>query len=315
VTWHKLALHNSWVTATSLGSTGTPSWAIQGGVVYLSGAIEGGTKTEFAVLPAAARPAHALDISVYTLTDTVGWMYINPSGAMSAHGPHSTGLTSLAGISYPARSLPSHKLTLKNGWKSSQTRRNTGNPSYDVSRGIVYLSGSLHGGTSLVFATLPKAARPANDLYITVYTWHGTTGTLFVSPRGVLKAYAGGTRSFTSLAGVSFPAASVTTNLLAMLSGWTAGCCGGGPASYVVRRGVVYLSGSLFQSPPGPFFFAALPENARPAHTLFFKVYTLNSSVGTVVVTVSGLLTAYSTPASNAQGYTSLAAISYPVNS
>src|SRR6266852_5580017 len=64
-----------------------------------------------------------------------------------------------------------HKLNLLNGWKSSQSTWNTGNPSYAISGGVVYLSGSLHGGAgSSNFAILPKAARPAHWLYMTVDT-------------------------------------------------------------------------------------------------------------------------------------------------
>src|SRR5262249_28697291 len=55
-----------------------------------------------------------------------------------------------------------HELNLVNGWVSSQGDWNSGDPSYAISGGVVYLSGSLHGGIShSVFAVLPKAARPA----------------------------------------------------------------------------------------------------------------------------------------------------------
>lgn len=106
-----------------------------------------------------------------------------------------------------------HTLTLLHGWKSSQGQYGTGNPGYSVSNGIVYLSGSLHqaSGTKDQFATLPKGARPTHDLYITVYTYDGTSGTLYIGANGVLDAYsltAADARDFTSLAAVSFPTSS-----------------------------------------------------------------------------------------------------------
>lgn len=69
-------------------------------------------------------------------------------------------ITAVTGVTW-------HKLTLINGWTSSQNVYGTGNPRYAISGGVVYLSGSLHAGTSTSFAVLPKAARPAHWLYMT----------------------------------------------------------------------------------------------------------------------------------------------------
>jgi hypothetical protein len=75
-------------------------------VVYLSGSVfqPTGTASEFAVLPAAARPSRVLYITVYTADDTQGFISIYPDGVMYASAsPYSNaqGFTSLAGISYP----------------------------------------------------------------------------------------------------------------------------------------------------------------------------------------------------------------------
>jgi hypothetical protein len=105
-----------------------------------------------------------------------------------------------------------HKLALIHGWKSSQGQYDTGNPSYSISNGVVYLSGSLHtAGTDTEFAVLPKGARPTHDLYITVYTVDDTTGTLYIGANGEMEAYsptAADAEDFTSLAAVSFPTSS-----------------------------------------------------------------------------------------------------------
>jgi hypothetical protein len=315
VTWHRLGLINHWASARTFG-TGDPSWAVHGGVVYLSGSIMNNQpgNGEFAVLPLAARPAHAMYITVYTESQNLGHLYINPGGKMSANGPNAAGFTSLAGVSFPARSARGHALTLRNGWASSQARWNTGNPSYQVSGGVVYLSGSLHGGTSSIFATLPPAARPANDLFITVYTWDGTTGALSVGKNGTLEAYSGSATSFTSLAGVSFPMASAASHALTTLNTWS-GCCGLGKPAYLVSHGVVYLSGSLRQATAGSSVFATLPAMARPAHQLYIKVYTNDSTVGTLFITPDGTMEVYSPVSAVARAFTSLASISFPLGS
>jgi len=48
----------------------------------------------------------------------------------------------------------------------------TGDPSYSVSNGMVYLSGSLHqpAGSNQVFGVLPSAAKSAYTLYLSVHT-------------------------------------------------------------------------------------------------------------------------------------------------
>ncbi len=316
VAWRPLGLINDWVSARTLG-TGNPSWATQDGVVYLSGSIRNSKhdhSAEFAVLPPAARPAHRMYIMVSTEGGLVGYLRIEQSGLMSAVGPEAGGFTSLAGLSFPARSTRSHALVLQNGWASGQARWDAGAPSYQVSGGVVYLSGSVHGGTSLAFATLPPDARPANDLYITVYTSGAAPGIVHVDTDGTLEAYFGSATSFTSLAGISFPVASASSHPLTTLNNWTGGCCGAGNPAYLVRHGIVYLTGSLSQ-PGGSDIVARLPASIRPAHKLFIKVDTVDGTVGTVFIEPGGNLEAYSLDISSAKQFTSLASISYPVNS
>jgi hypothetical protein len=162
------------------------------------------------VLPAAARPSRVLYITVYTLDDTQGFVTIYPTGQVyTSADPYSNaqGYTSLAGISYPAPATAMSKLALKNGWVSSQSEYNTGDPSYAVRNGIAYLSGSLHqaSGTNQVFAVLPPAARPAHTVYLSVYTYSGTIGLLQIEPTGNIAAFDDGAQQYTSLAGLSFP--------------------------------------------------------------------------------------------------------------
>jgi len=65
--------------------------------------------------------------------------------------------------------------------------------------------------------------------------------------------------------------------------------------------------------------FTVLPKAARPKHDLYIKVtvYTPNTvtQTGTVLIEPDGTVQAYSAPASGAVQYTSLAGLSFPLDS
>jgi hypothetical protein len=106
-------------------------------------------------------------------------------------------------------------LSLINGWASENGAFQSGNPKVAEQNNIVYLSGSLAqpSGTSDQFATLPSSFRPSHNMWITVYTDAGTSGTLFIGHDGTMEAFSSascnGTQNaaqcFTSLATVSYP--------------------------------------------------------------------------------------------------------------
>jgi hypothetical protein len=106
-------------------------------------------------------------------------------------------------------------LSLINGWASENGTYASGNPKVAQQSGIVYLSGSLGQGTpaSSQFATLPSSDRPTHNMWITVYTFGGTSGTLYIGHDGTMEAFSSGScnasqtnaQCFTSLATVSFP--------------------------------------------------------------------------------------------------------------
>jgi hypothetical protein len=320
VTWHRLTLINGWQSGASAG-TGNPRWAVKGGVVYLSGSVHqvSGTKQDLAKLPLAARPSRRLYITVYTSGSTTGWLTIYPSGLVAAHSASGTAreYTSLASVSFPAASTAAHKLGLLFGWESSQKARATGDPGYNVSGGVVYLSGSVHqsSGTDQIFTFLPKAARPAHIMYLAMYTDAGTTGELVIDPDGAIQARGTQARSFTSLAGVSYPTAKITRHKLALLPGWTPdhGATLTGDPSYSLVGGVVYLSGAMVQSMGSGNEFAVLPKSARPAHTLYIKAWMGAFAVGTVLINPDGTMSAYTS--SSGPNEVSLETISFPVTS
>ena len=320
VSWHRLSLINGWRSSAAAG-TGNPRWAVKGGVVYLSGSLyqQTGTKQDAARLPRAARPSRTLFITVYTNGSTTGDLEIFPDGIIAVHGVagNARAYTSLASVSYPASSMSAHKLTLKYGWKSSQHADGTGDPGYNISGGVVYLSGSLHqpSGSDQIFTVLPKAARPTHILYVAMYTKGGTTGELIIDPDGAIQAYGADSRSFTSLAGVSFPAAKIIRHKLALLPGWTSekAALQTGDPSYSIVGGVVYLSGAMVRALGTGDEFAVLPPGARPAHTLYVKAWMSAFAVGTVQIRPDGTMLAYEVPA--ADNPVSLESISFPVTS
>ena len=96
-----------------------------------------------------------------------------------------------------------HPLKLLDGW--------TGQAGYEVSDGIVYLTGSVRpGGQRGPLAVLPAGARPARpiDLVIT-FGPAGGDGTAEVTPQGEIEvASPAHDHAFVSLAGIAFPVGS-----------------------------------------------------------------------------------------------------------
>lgn len=316
--WHKLTLLDGWKSSQGVYDTGNPSYAISGGVVYLSGSIHqaSGTDNVFAILPAAARPTRWLYLTVYTYFGTSGTLLIRPGGAMSAYSTPSgnaTGYTSLAAVSFPTAAIARHKLTLINGWTSSQGTYDTGDPSYAIKGGVVHLSGSLHGGTTTLFAWLPSAARPARVIYRVIYTFAGTSGFLVIYPNGQMLATGGSAAQFTSLAAVTFPTPAITRHKLTLINGWASDqhFYNTGDPSYAVIGGVVYLYGSVQQPSGSSDQFAVLPLAARPAHNLYITVYTGGGN-GTLRIEPNGHILAYSSPSAGARVLTVLTTVSYP---
>jgi hypothetical protein len=318
-----MTMMNGWKSGATLNPTyGRPSWAVRQGVVYLSGSVDqpSGTNPVFTRLPLAARPAHRQYIMVYTNDSTIGFLTVYPTGLVSAKSSAPTNArqyTSLAAVSFPAAGMAMHKLNLTFGWKSSQLKYSTGNPAYNVSGGVVYLSGAVHqpAGSNQILAFLPKAAHPAHTFYITMYTDGGPTGQLSIEPNGAIQALGTAARSFTSLAGVSYPVASAARHKLTLLTGWTSGqqVYNTGDPAYNVRNGIVYLSGLLVRPGAAPDEFAVLPPGARPVHTLYTKAWMSFGYVGTIRIDPNGQMFAYSLPPS--EGPVSLAAISFPLGS
>lgn len=319
VSWHKMTLANGWTSSQSDYSSGDPAWTVLNGIVYLSGSMHQNVagSSEVTILPPAARPAHMTYLNVYTNNDTTGRVVIYPSGLVLA-GSNPSGnavlYTSLAALSYPAAKTSLHAFALRNGWQAYQN--NTGKPSYYVSGGMVYLYGALHQpapSAATEFAVLPKADRPVHyDIWVPSCATDGP-GTVRADTSGAVSAYMNDSTTFTSLDGISFQLSTAGQHPLTLINDWIASS--GGTPTYSVSDGVVHLSGSIAETSEVSTLFAVLPPGARPAHEMYISVYTLDGSTGTLRIEPNGDMIAYSPVVSNASDYTSLASVSFPLGS
>src|SRR5262245_18420941 len=115
--------------------------------------------------------------------------------------------------------------------------------------------------------------------------------------------------------------AGVTWNPLVLQNAWVssnASFTSGNP-KVALQGNVVYLSGSLHQTTPGSAVFAFLPSTYRPTHNMYITVYTNGSTTGTLYIGHDGTMEAFSSTScgsgNTAQCFTSLATVSYPINS
>jgi hypothetical protein len=212
-----------------------------------------------------------------------------------------------------------------------------------TSDNVVHLAGSLDGsqvtpglsgspGISAnspeKFAVLPPGARPAACSSTETYTYAGVPGVLAFEPTGELDAYAQGlslyntpSARYTSLAGISFPAASApSAQTLALATGWESSTDSGcnslstEDAGYTLINGVVYLSGTMINSVgPPDGTFATLPQGVRPTHTLYLILNEGPAPRASLEIDPNGNMTVFGS--GNATGVQSLAGLSYQVNS
>ena len=150
---------------------------------------------------------------------------------------------------------------------------------------------------------------------------------IVISLLAVALSVGGGAYASTHVSAGNTPAAQtvatagVTWTSLSLINGWASenGAFSTGNPKVAAQSGIVYLSGSLAQSTPSSSEFAILPSSFRPAHNMYITVYTNGDTSGTLYIGHDGTMEAYSgTPCGSgntAQCFTSLATVSFPVNS
>ena len=294
--WAPITLQNGWASEQGAYNSGDPSYCLEGnGMVYLSGSLAAtpGTPSEnpegavFGQLPLAERPAHVIYLDVYTYGSTYGILRIDTNGYMEALEGATIEYTSLAGVSFPSTAVQQTGLMpLENGWESAQPTYNTGDPSYSMSDGIVTLSGSMMrpAGTpgfessAWAAAILPSSALPSDNCFgPDTYAYQG--GILPLDVDNVSGTIFGTSAQYTSLAGVSYPAAPAAWQALTLLNGTGPYPCNMGP-SYFVSGNVVYLTGTVDLPAGFNGEVAVLPPAARPAHQLYMIAINDGSGPG-----------------------------------
>lgn len=149
------------------------------------------------------------------------------------------------------------------------------------------------------------------------------TPALIISALALTLSLGGGAYATTHAAAERAPATThlVSWQNLSLRNGWQSSnsIYGTGNPRVSSQSGIVYLSGSMHQSTPGSSIFAVLAKKYRPAHNLYITVYTNGSTTGTLYIGTNGTMEAYSIVScgseSTSQCFTSLATVSYPVNS
>ena len=180
----------------------------------------------------------------------------------------------------------------------------------------MYLSGSLSQpqGTpdsSSTVAMLPQAAFPKVSIYTVTYTFEGTQGFVDVNPLGGPTAWSPNSsdaQHFTSLAGISYPAASTARTYLPLVDGWEGQdtTLGYENPAWTLTVGTVHLTGPL-TSGTAPEF-SVLPAAARPAYADYFPVRLFGAGIGVVLVEPDGTMQATGT---DAEMFTNLAAVNF----
>lgn len=306
--WQPLGLFNGWQSAQSNWNTGDPSYCVANGIVYLSGSLKNPTSnsSEFAQLPSYLAPTSTVYLQVYTYNGSAGELVIGSDGAMYADGNNSSQYTSLAGISFPAAGSGLTPITLSPGWQSAQSLYGTGDPSYVITNGIVYWTGSVTSSSTQLAtpALVPEGLTPDHCTQSIIDTFGGTVGVWYLSQATYMQVgdtTIGATYydQFSSLAGLSYPALGHASWLqIGLQNGWTQdnGTCNSaapgaptdGAPSYYVQDNVVYLSGGLVQPHPGSGFFGNLPAQARPAHDLYLLVVAGSDQVAYLHISPTG---------------------------
>jgi hypothetical protein len=148
---------------------------------------------------------------------------------------------------------------------------------------------------------------------------------IVISVLAVALSLGGGAYASTQLAGHSQGSGNVTAGVswtpLALLNGWRSEnfAYSSGNPKVALQSNIVYLSGSLGQPTPGSDVFAVLPTGFRPTHNMWITVYTNGDTSGSLYIGHDGTMEAFSTgtcgAGNTAQCYTSLAGVSFPINS
>jgi hypothetical protein len=330
-------------TANFSGSAGfgsrAPAWyKDSSGVIHLQGAVtqtssSGLGASVIGALPAAARPAANVYTIVHTFNGTYADLVIQSNGQIGLISPRQPAIqdysfVSLEGISYRPSLAGSFIQIAGPDWSGVPTFGSRDAKWYKDSSGVIHLEGSASqthtiGSDPNMLGLLPKAARPANDLYFVVHTFNGTYADLVIEPDGNISVInprppAVQDYSFVSLESITFRPKPVANSITSIGADWSpfAGFDSRVPAWFKDSSGVIHLQGAAKQTSTGgatPNLIATLPPAARPASTVYTVVHTFNGTYADLSIAPNGQIAVINPrpPAVQDYNFVSLEGITY----
>lgn len=203
-----LKLRNGW---KGVGNSARPAVRLINGIVHFRGAMANGTSAAVFTLPKAFRPARVTYVPVDLCEAHNGRLFIMPNGLVQVEAENGTTapqcFTSLDGASFAKSGVSFTSLALKNGW--TNTIYGTAHASARIISGIVHFRGAIstNGGSAAPFV-LPKALRPARNVYVAVDLCSTHNGRLLIEPSGAVFVHVERSfedaQCFTSLDGATF---------------------------------------------------------------------------------------------------------------
>jgi len=307
----ELVLENGW-THTPYGTSPAEAFSDHD-MVYLKGAVAGGSTDVLFTLPPLLRPSANVFVSVDLCNAKQGRLWIQPTGVVSVQtesGIFSEAqcFTSLDGVRFARPGIEFQPLTLSNGWVGAPF--GTATPSVALMDGVVHLRGGVSGGTSSTLFTLPLDRRPATNVYVPVGLCDGAKGRLLITPSGTatvstLSGSIVAAQCFTSLDGVSFAPSATDFTPLALQNGWINAPFSTSDAAVSMVQGVVRFKGAVADGTVDVLF--TLPAAMRPATRVFVPVDLCVRVKGRLIVESTGeVRVESSTTFSTAQCFTSL---------
>jgi hypothetical protein len=288
-----LVLLNGWTDAPF--STSKAEAFYDNDMVYLKGAVGGGTSGVLFVLPEGLRPTGG---SVYVSVDLCnagqGRLLIQTDGTTTVF-PASGVLadaqcfTSLDGVKFASPGIEFDPLTLAGTWVGAPFGTNA--PAVALIDGVVHLRGALNGGASSFLFTLPIGLRPATDVYVPVNLCNAAKGRLRIFSSGeVFVDSAAGTLSeaqcFTSLDGVSFAPSDAGFTPLPLASGWSGAPFSTSLPAISEHDGIIRFKGAIAGG-SGDLVFT-LPVGFRPAETVYLPVDLCFARKGRLILDPNG---------------------------
>src|SRR6516225_1413600 len=218
-----------------------------------------------------------------------------------------------AGAAQATNVNPPTQLTLKNGWTNAPF--GTSNAAVTNVSGIIHLKGAIAtSGTNSVPFTLPKAFRPATNVFVPVDLCNATNGRLFIQHNGVVSVEAetdfSNAQCFTSLDGAQFAKLNTSFTTLTLQNGWTDAPFSTSNAAVRNINGIIYFKGAIATSGTNGVPFT-LPAAFRPATDVYVKVDLCNATNGRLHIAPSGVVAVEAQNFTNAQCFTSLDGASF----